>query len=80
MRRKLSTILDENLVRRARMEAVRQEKQLNQLIADALEAYLREQGSPAGAGETVRRSWGAIPLGAAEVVKILHEEGSLLED
>lgn len=80
MRRKLSTILDENLLRRARLEAVRQEKQLSQLIAEALESYLRQHGAPAGPGEVVHRSWGAIALGAAEVAEILREEGSFLED
>ncbi len=80
MRRKLSTILEENLVRRAKLEAVRQGKPLSELITEAIEGYLRQQGSPAGAGEVVRRSWRAIAVDRDQVVKILENEGSLLED
>lgn len=80
MRRKLSTILDENLVRRAKLEAVRQEKQLSQLIAEALENYLHKQGSPLGAGDVVRKTWGAIPVNSRAVIEILQSEGSFLED
>lgn len=80
MRRKLSTILDENLVRRAKLEAVRQEKQLNELIAEALEAYLTRNGAPQGVGGVVNATFGAISLPSATVTEILRDEGGLLED
>lgn len=44
-RKKVSTILDEHLFRRAKLEAARQGKQLSTILGDALDRYLSEAGT-----------------------------------
>jgi hypothetical protein len=44
-RRKVSTLLDEHLFRRAKLESLRQRKQLSEILGEALERYLGDSGS-----------------------------------
>ena len=74
MKKKVSTVIDENLFRRTKLEALRQDVQISDVIGEALEAYLAEKGSPRAPGGAVARSWGAIPLSKDEVVAILADE------
>lgn len=79
MRRKVSTILDETLFRRAKIEAVRQEKNLSDVISEALETYLGGKGSPHGVGGVVSASWGALKIDPKRLDRILDEEPDWLE-
>ena len=74
MKKKVSTILDEGLFRRTKLEALRQDVQISDVIGDALEAYLAEKGSPRGPGGAVASSWAAIPLAKGQVDAILRDE------
>jgi hypothetical protein len=74
---KVSTRLDENLFRRARLEAVRQGRRINVVIAEALERYLDECGTPGGATEIVRDSWGALKAQSPDVASIMAQDDFL---
>lgn len=74
MKKKISTVVDEALFRRTKVEALRQDAQISDVISEALEAYLAEKGSPRGPGGVVARSWAAIPLDREQVDAILAEE------
>jgi hypothetical protein len=77
MRLKVSTPIDEGLVKKARREALRQGRQLSEILEEALDRYLIERGSPRGG--VVAASWGAIKLDAETVKRILEEEDDLLD-
>ncbi|MBI3962636.1 MAG: hypothetical protein HY335_07785 [Deinococcus sp.] len=79
IRRKVSTLLDDSLFRRTRLESVRQGKQISEVIGEALELYLSEKGSPQGAGGVVTQSWGVLSLDKEKVKALLVEEDGLLE-
>ncbi len=74
MKKKISTILDDALVRRTKIEALRQDKQISEVIGEALETYLAEKGSPRGPGGVVANSWGVLALPRERVDEILSEE------
>lgn len=76
MKKKIGTVLDEGLFRRTKIEALRQDAQISEVISEALEAYLAAKGSPRGPGGVVAISWGAIPLEREAVEAILAEEES----
>jgi hypothetical protein len=78
LRRKVSTILDDALFRRAKLESVRQGKKINQIVAEALEAYLDKGGRHASAG-VVAESWGSVGLDKKRVRKLLLDEDGLLD-
>ncbi len=79
MRKKISTILDESLFRRARLESVRQARPLSDILGEALEAYLTDRKSPGGIGGVVSSSWGAIRSSPQAVAKLMKEEDDLFE-
>lgn len=79
MRRKVSTVLDENLYRRAKIEAVRQEKTLSDVLTEALETYLGHKGSPQGVGGVVSASKGVLRIDKKLLRKIMEEEPDWLE-
>ena len=59
MRRKVGTLLDERLLKRAKGRAAREGKALNELLEAALEAYLARQ--PVRSREhLVDEGWGAF--------------------
>ncbi|MBW3566090.1 MAG: hypothetical protein KY459_15375 [Acidobacteria bacterium] len=74
MRKKVSTVIEESLFRRTKVEALRQEVQISDVITDALEAYLDQRGSPRGPGGIVAQSWRSIPLARSLVEMIMDEE------
>lgn len=78
-RRKVSTILDDHLFRRAKLEAVRQRRQLSTILGEALERYLDEaSGGRTGSG-VVASSWGALKLERRSVARLLADEEGLLD-
>jgi hypothetical protein len=79
MRKKVSTLLDEALFRRARMEAVRQGKQFSEVVGEALEAYLSGKLKQTGESGAVAESWGALKTKPEVVRRILKEEDGLFD-
>lgn len=79
VRQKISTVLDEALYRRAKLESVRQARPLSDILGEALATYLAEKKSPGGMGGVVSSSWGAIKITAGIVNKLMKEEDDLLE-
>jgi hypothetical protein len=72
-RRKVSTLLDAALYRRAKLEAVRQGKQVSEILGEALAAYLAERGGRSGAG-VVAETWGTIPVRQAALKMVMEED------
>jgi hypothetical protein len=79
MRRKLSTLLDEGLYDRTRHEALRQGRQMADVVCDALAAYLDSKPVALEAKGVVTESWGTFALPAWQVHELLSEEEELLD-
>ena len=79
MRRKFSTLLEENLYDRTRQEAIRQGKQIADVVGDALAVYLDSKTAAFGPKGIVAESWGILALPAGQVRKLLEEEDELLD-
>jgi len=80
MHQRISTELDENLVRRARLESVRQGRPFDEILKEALERYLGETVARAQGSEgAVKKSWASIPIGKEMLLKILEEEDGFLD-
>ena len=79
MRQKISTLIDPGLYRRVKLEAVKTNRQISEIVGEALERYLRdERHAPRGAG-VVAESWGALKLPASEVQRLLEDDDGLLD-
>ncbi len=78
MNRKVSTILDGSLFRRAKVESARQGRPLSKIFEDALEQYLGGRRSANG-GSAVADSWGALPVDAATLRRLLEDEDGWLD-
>jgi hypothetical protein len=78
-RRKVSTVLDEHLFRRAKLEAVRQRKQVSEILGEALERYLADSGSRSISSGAVASSWGALKLDRRKVARLMADEEGLFE-
>ena len=78
-RRKVSTVLDDHLFRRAKLESVRQRKPVSEILGEALERYLSEAGSRAATAGVVSETWGVLKLDRRKVDRLLEEEGGLLD-
>jgi hypothetical protein len=79
MRQKISTLVDPGLYRRVKLESVRRNKQISEIVGEALESYLATgQPAPTTAG-VVAESWGALRFPREHVERILSEEASLLD-
>jgi hypothetical protein len=74
MRRKVSTLLDEALYRRAKIESALQGKQVSEVLGEALERYLNEEGRTAGGVGAVDRSWGALSIAPGRLGEIMEED------
>lgn len=78
-RRKISTILDEHLFRRAKLESVRQGKRFSEILGEALEQYLTGTGSRRASTGVVADSWGVLKVDRATVTRLLAHEEVLLD-
>lgn len=78
-RRKVSTLLDDQLFRRAKLEAVRQGRQVSEILGDALERYLASSASDRVAAGVAAGSWGALKLDRRRVAAILRDEDELFD-
>lgn len=68
--------MDPALFRRAKLEAARQNKQISEIVGEALEAYLRSQGTHLG---KVAESWGALRIDRKRLQQLMDEEVDFLE-
>lgn len=75
MRRKVSTIMEASLFRRAKLEAARQGRTLSAVLEDALALYL-DGARPGGAARprTVDETWGAMAAPPELVRQVMEEE------
>lgn len=78
-RRKVSTVLDEHLFRRAKLESVRQRKQVSEILGEALERYLAETGSRTATTGVVAETWGVLKLDRRRIDRLITDEEGLLD-
>ncbi len=78
-RRKMSTILDEHLFRRAKLESVRQRKPLSEILGEAIERYLTDAGSARATGGVVAGSWAVLKVDRRTVDRLIGDEEGLLD-
>jgi len=78
-RRKVSTLLDEHLFRRAKLESVRQGRQVSEILGEALERYLGERGSRRATTSVVADTWGVLKLDRRKIDRLLVDEGGLFD-
>lgn len=76
MRKKVSTLLDPVLFRRAKLEAARQGKQISEIVGEALEVYLRREDRQLA---RVDESWAVLPADPDQLKKVMEEEIDFLE-
>ncbi len=79
MRRKVSTILDEALFLRAKVEAARQGRPWSALLEDALLNYLEQPGARHPAGRTVASTWGAVVVSPDVLRRVMEDEDGWLD-
>lgn len=77
MRRKIGTVLDEALFRRARVESARQGRTISQILEEALSSYLERRGRHE-TSSVVADTWSVLSLDRARVKQILGDEERLL--
>jgi hypothetical protein len=79
MKRKVSTVMDDALFRRVKLEAVRQRRPLAALLDEALNSYLSSAtGKLPTAGSSVEATWGAMAASPELVRAIMEEEDDWL--
>ena len=78
-RRKVSTLLDEHLFRRAKLQAVRQGKQISQVLGEALERHLAGEGQSQDRAGVVARTWNSLPANRRLLRRAMADEDSLFD-
>lgn len=73
MRQKVGTVLDEELLRRAKVRAAQEGKALNQLLEAALQTYLARNVGTSGP-RLVEEGWGVFRVTPGELKKALSGE------
>ena len=80
MKKKVSTVMEESLFQRAKIEAARQRRPLAIILEDALTAYLSSPtAKPLQGGSSVEASWGVIDLPPDVFREIMEEEDGWLD-
>lgn len=74
MRKKVSTLLDEGLYRRAKLEAALRGKQVSEILGEALEKYLNEESRTGRSLGAVEETWGSVKVSREELDEIMAEE------
>jgi hypothetical protein len=78
LRRKVGTVLEEALFRRARLESARQGRAISEILAEALEDYLERKGRHETSG-VVADTWSVLSLDSARVKNILGDGEGVLD-
>lgn len=73
MRQKVGTILEEDLVKRLRMEAAREGKPINRIMEEALRAYLNRRRNE-GNTSLVIKGWGVFRVNPKELKKAFEAD------
>ena len=76
MRQKVGTVLDEELLKKAKVRASQEGKALNELFEAALQTYLSRHGGTSGR-RLVDESWGVFRVTPKELREAL--KGEILE-
>lgn len=76
IKRKIGTVVDEELLRRAKLAAAAQGITLSKVLEDALRDYLDRRSGTMARG-VVASTWGAIPVDPALLRAVLEEESAL---
>ena len=76
MRQKVGTILNEEILKRAKVRAAQEGKPFNELLEAALQAYLSRHGGTSGR-RLVEESWGVFRVTPNELKEAL--KGEILE-
>jgi len=79
MRRKVSTVLDDSLFRRVKLESVRQGKPISHLLGEALEAYLEREGGRHATAGVVAETWAVFDVDRRRVKRLLADEDGVIE-
>jgi len=74
MKKKVGTILPEELLVKARLSAVKEGKRLNQLLEEALREYLAKREERSSTRSIVEETKGALKADEELVAEILQEE------
>lgn len=72
MRQKVGTVLDEELLKRAKVRAAQEGKAFNELLEAALQAYLSRHSGTSGQ-RLVEQSWGVFRVTPSELRHALKE-------
>ena len=77
MKKKIGTMLDEDLIFRAKQLALSERQALNQLLENALKMYLdsMEKKKNAGRNDVSEMTRGAMDISPATLKAIMEEEG-----
>jgi hypothetical protein len=78
MKSKIGTVLDHELLRRARSIAAREGKRLNQVLEEALADHLSRK-SGGNAGRVAARTAGNLKSSRKQVDRILREEPGIFD-
>ncbi|MCZ6623147.1 MAG: hypothetical protein O7B35_02735 [Deltaproteobacteria bacterium] len=76
MRRKVGTVLSEEILKKTKIRAAQEGKTLSQVLETALQIYLDRQKEPDGA-RLVEKSWGLFHISPKELKEAM--KGDLLE-
>ena len=76
MRMKVGTVLNEDILKRAKVRAAQEGKAFNELLEAALQAYLSRHGGTSGR-RLVEESWGVFRVTPKELKESL--KGEILE-
>lgn len=75
MKKKVGTILDEELLWEAKKTAIREKKSLSHLLEDALKGYLKKSEKDKRSKGIVKRTRGIMKLRPRDLKIIMEEEG-----
>ena len=73
MRQKIGTALNEDILKRAKIRAAQESKDLNELLDDALRAYLSRHSATSGP-QLVDKSWGVFRVTPKQLKEALKGE------
>lgn len=79
MTQRVSTELEVDLVRRAKLESIRQGKPLDQILGEALERYLDERGVSHQRSGVVADSWATLKVKREVLEDLLDEDYGLFD-
>ncbi len=75
----MSTIIDEAVFRRAKVEAARQGRPWSALLEDALLRYFENEGRPAEGRRSVSATWGALSAAPEFIREVMEDQDGWLD-